>query len=220
MNKETELQNIYRNRFAGKISYRDKVWLLLCKHVFSKYVLEDTTVLDLGCGDGGFINNICAKTKWGLDLNPDCSKHLDLDVHFLQQDCSETWGVAAGSIDVVFTSNFFEHLNSKQLLGKILDETHRVLKTGGKLIAMGPNINILPGKYWDFWDHYIPLSEKSLSEALVNRGFRVDECIARFLPYTMVGKKEVPEVMIWLYLKVRFIWPVFGKQFLVVATKI
>ena len=50
---------------------------------------------------------------------------------------------------------------------------------------MGPNMKYLPGKYWDFWDHYIPLTETSLKEALVTRGFGVDVCIGRFLPYTM-----------------------------------
>jgi len=54
-------------------------------------------------------------------------------------------------------------------------------------VAMGPNIKYLSGLYWDFWDHYIPLTEASLKEALVVRGFTVDECFGRFLPYTMAS---------------------------------
>ena len=49
---------------------------------------------------------------------------------------------------------------------------------------MGPNIKYLPGEYWDFWDHYVPLSEASLKEALLTRDFGID--VRRQVPaYTM-----------------------------------
>ena len=34
------------------------------------------------------------------------------------------------------------------------------------MIALGPNIKYLPGSYWDFWDHFLCLTEMSLGEAL------------------------------------------------------
>jgi hypothetical protein len=57
---------------------------------------------------------------------------------------------------------------------------------------MGPNIKYLVGEYWDFWDHYLPLIEKSLSEGLINRGFEISECVGKFLPYTMVDQRPFP----------------------------
>ncbi len=57
---------------------------------------------------------------------------------------------------------------------------------------MGPNIKYLPGEYWDFWDHYVPLTEASLKEALTTRGFPVDVCLGRFLPYTMATGPRYP----------------------------
>jgi hypothetical protein len=84
---------------------------------------------------------------------------------------------------------------------------------------MGPNAKLVPGAYWDLWDHYIPLTESSLSEALENRGFRVDRQESAFLPYTMAGKRPTPLILIRLYLALPVAWPLFGKQFLVIASK-
>src|SRR5262249_39433524 len=134
-------------------------------------------------------------------------------------DCSAPWPLNQNSLDVVFTSNFFEHLPDKPALGRTLDEIRRCLKPGGRLIAMGPNIRYVPGAYWDFWDHYLPLTEKSLAEALDNRKFRLELSVDRFLPYTMTDGRQYPLVCLQLYLKLRWSWRFFGKQFLVVAAK-
>jgi SAM-dependent methyltransferase len=119
----------------------------------------------------------------------------------------------------VFTSNFFEHLPDKATLGKTLDQALRCLKPGGKLIAMGPNIKFLPGIYWDFWDHYLPLTEISLSEGLMTRGFEVTLCLDRFLPYTLARTRRYPLIFLKVYLRLKPAWRFFGKQFLVVAEK-
>ncbi|MEM0898019.1 MAG: hypothetical protein AAGJ79_14175 [Verrucomicrobiota bacterium] len=63
------------------------------------------------------------------------------------------------------------------------------------------------------------MTDLSLAEALELSGFRVVESFARFLPYTMVGKKPLPPFFLKLYLKMPFAWRFFGKQFLVIAEK-
>jgi hypothetical protein len=75
------------------------------------------------------------------------------------------------------------------------------------------------GSYWDYWDHFIPITDESMAEALSLKGFKVIEKLDRFLPYTMSGGKKPPLFAVKLYLKLRFVWSFFGKQFLVVAHK-
>lgn len=214
-----DLQRIYGARFSSSLDYRKKVWSVLVGDWFGKFVRPSDAVLDLGCGYGEFINAATCAQKFAMDLNPDAPQFLGAEVKFLQQDCSARWEVSDASLDVVFTSNFFEHLPDKAALDRTFDEIRRCLRPGGHLIAMGPNIKYLPGEYWDFWDHHVALTEASLKEALVTRGFDVRVCLPKFLPYTMASGPRYPAAFLRAYLKLPFLWAVFGKQFLVVASR-
>jgi SAM-dependent methyltransferase len=152
-----------------------------------------------------------------MDLNPESRQKLAPNIHFIAQDCSDEWPLGDCSLDVVFSSNFFEHLREKGDLRRTLNQVHPCRKPGGRLICMGPNIKYLPGKYWDFWDHYLPLTEQSLGEVLELVGFEVESCIARFVPYQMVRRKPAPLLLVRLYLKLPWTWHFFGQQFLVIA---
>ena len=216
---ESDLSLIYAQRFAANLDYRKRVWRVLIDSFFQQYVPRDATVLDLGCGYGEFINQVDADRKYAMDLNPDAPRYLTDNVEFIRQDCSQPWPVEEASLDVIFTSNFFEHLPDKAALGRTLDQAHGALRQGGRLVAMGPNIKLVPGSYWDFWDHYLPLTESSLSEALENRRFQINRKESAFLPYTMAGKRPAPLALISLYLATPWLWRFLGKQFLVVAVK-
>jgi Methylase involved in ubiquinone/menaquinone biosynthesis len=216
---QQELSKIYHRRFARTAAYRNKVWQVLTRDFFSRWIAPQAAVLDLGCGYGEFINNIRAGRKWAMDLNPDVSSHLAPDVRFLHQDCSVSWPLADGSLDVVFTSNFFEHLPDKTCLNRALRQVLRCLKPGGTLIALGPNIKFLHGEYWDFYDHHVYLTEASLGEALEVEGFKIDLLRPRFLPFTMVKSPEYPMFFVKLYLAIPWLWIIKGRQFLVVARK-
>lgn len=218
-NAPADLQRIYEARFHKNLDYRRAVWRVLIDDFFNSFVRPNDAVLDLGCGYGEFINQVHCGEKFAMDLNPDLPKRIAPDVKPILQDCSMPWALPDNHLDVVFTSNFFEHLPDKSTLGRILDEARRCLKPGGCLIAMGPNIKFVPGAYWDFWDHYLPLTETSLKEALENRGYEIERCVGRFLPYTMASGPQYPVALLRMYLKMAPAWRFFGKQFLVVARK-
>jgi SAM-dependent methyltransferase len=219
METSDKLQSIYANRFSSFEQRRYKVWKVLLVSFFSRWVKPHHHVLDLGCGYGEFINQVNADRKYGMDLNPATASKLNGDIGFLQQDCSTKWSLADASLDVVFTSNFFEHLPDKPALSRTLAEALRCLRPGGLIIAMGPNISAIGGRYWDFWDHYLPLTEKSLAEGLTLAGFEVEKVVPRFLPYTMVGSPDYPLWTLSCYLKLPIFWHFFGGQFLIVAKR-
>jgi SAM-dependent methyltransferase len=180
---------------------------------------ETSTVFDLGCGWGEFINAIRADKKYAMDLNPESPEHLKPEVIFLHQDCSAPWPLEEESLDVVFTSNFFEHLPSKDRLSLTVKEARRCLKKGGLIICMGPNIKYLGGAYWDFFDHCLPLSEASLEELMRLLGFREVNAVKKFLPYTMAKGNNLPIDLLRMYLKLPIFWSLIGRQFLVTARK-
>ncbi|HWA85169.1 MAG TPA: class I SAM-dependent methyltransferase [Opitutus sp.] len=215
-----ELQRIYEHRFTAMLHYRQRVWQTLVAGYFQRFVRPADAVLDLGCGYGEFINHVRCGEKFGMDLNPRSPEFLAPGVTFLAQDCSTRWALPDASLDVVFTSNFFEHLPDKKALRDTLLEASRCLKPGGKLIALGPNIKYVQGAYWDFWDHFLCLTERSLGEALENNGYQVILSHARFLPYSMVGAPRYPDFLLRLYLAAPALWKLFGRQFLVVATRL
>ena len=219
MTKQPELETIYSQRFAGREADRDRVWKVLTHHYFQRWVKPSDTVLDLGAGYCEFINNIIASRKIALDLNPATPLNAARDVQVVPQDVTQTWAVETHSVDVVFTSNFFEHLPSKQDLSHCLAEIYRVLRPGSRLIALGPNIRFCFDVYWDFFDHYLPLSDRSLVEASEIAGFETELIIPRFLPFTMHGKAPPPSYLVRWYLLLPLAWRILGKQFLLVARK-
>ena len=81
-----QLRQIYRTRFEKAHAYRRDVWSILCRDYFQKWISADSAVLDLGCGCGEFINQIIARKKFGMDLNPDSAAFLESGVTHLAQD--------------------------------------------------------------------------------------------------------------------------------------
>src|ERR1700679_242988 len=63
-----ELSKIYHRRFIRTAAYRNRVWQVLTREFFSRWVAPDAVVLDLGCGYGEFINNIPGGVKEGREL--------------------------------------------------------------------------------------------------------------------------------------------------------
>ena len=214
-----DLRLIYENRFGASADYRDRVWKILCRNFFQRYVPEDARILDVGAGWGEFINNVVAGQRMAMDLNPAVAERLESGVAFIQQDCCEPWALESGSLDVVFSSNFFEHLASKSALESTVSEACRCLKPGGAIMCLGPNIRYVGDRYWDFWDHHIPISDSSLAELLSLAGFTICEQIPRFLPFSMSTGFQPPLVLVALYLRCPMIWRIFGKQFLLVASR-
>jgi SAM-dependent methyltransferase len=215
---DRQLSELYRNRFPEQgLARKAQIWQVLCRHYFQRFIDPASTVADLACGYGEFINNIRAGRKIAIDLNADARDHLADDILFHQVSAAELSSVVDGEADVIFTSNFLEHLPDKATLESLLDQVRSALRPGGRFIIMGPNLRCLPGEYWDFYDHSLGLTDRSLSEVLTLKGFQVETCVGRFLPYTTQGALPTHPFLVRLYLGVPLVWRFFGKQFFIVA---
>jgi SAM-dependent methyltransferase len=217
---DKHLAELYRNRFPEQeLARKNAIWKVICANYFQQFVAPSDTVVDVACGYGEFINNIAAGEKIGVDLNPDSEQHLADDVRFISLSATELASQLSGQADVVFTSNFLEHLPDKKALERLLDEILLTLKPGGRYLIMGPNLRYLPGEYWDFYDHHLGLTDASLCEILAIKGFQVERCVDRFLPYTTQGALPTHPLLVRAYLSIPLAWRFLGKQFMIVARK-
>ncbi len=220
MAESQELAELYRIRFEREFLPRKRqIWQVLCRDFFQQFIDAEATVLDIACGYGEFINQVRAKSRIAIDLNPDTRDHLDADVEFHALSAGDVAKVGAARADVAFTSNFLEHLPDKAALDHFLEQVQTVLKPGGRYLILGPNLRYLPGAYWDFYDHHLGLTHLALTEALELKGFVIEQCIDRFLPYTTQGALPTHPLLVQLYLRLPVFWRLLGKQFFIVASK-
>ena len=216
----SDLAELYKIRFAeGQLPRKNEIWRVICQHFLQKLINPASTVVDIACGYGEFINNIVAERKIAVDMNPDTRAFLRSDVEFHQCNALQIDKELLGCADIVFTSNFLEHLPSKDVLNEFLQQVMSLLKPGGKYIILGPNLRYIPGLYWDFYDHHLGLTHLALIEALLMQGFKPEICIDRFLPYTTQNRLPNHPWLVWLYRQVPWIWKIMGQQFLIVVSK-
>jgi SAM-dependent methyltransferase len=211
---------LYSLRFdPAEKERKNRIWRVLCSSFFQRYVQADDTVLDLGAGYCEFINNISSRRRLALDVSEASRAHTAPGVEFIQGASTDLAMLADGTVDVVFASNFFEHLPSKQDLLTTLTEVRRVLRPGGRMLILQPNIRCVGGAYWDFFDHHLPLTERSLVEALRLAHLEPIEVRPRFLPFTTKSALPQHPFLVWLYLKVPWVHRFLGGQAWVVAIR-
>jgi SAM-dependent methyltransferase len=212
---------LYETRFAGVSQHqRAALWEVLCRKVLQPYVQPADTVVDLGAGFCELVNHIICEHKVAIDANSAVRSHAAPEVNVVVGDVAKVLKrIDSETVQVVFASNFFEHLTDKGVMLDILRQARRILVPGGRLVVIQPNIRVAYKEYWDFFDHHIPLSDRSLGEALQWAGFEIERMEPRFLPHTTKNRLPKAPWMLRLYLALPPLRWIFGKQMLAVARK-
>jgi SAM-dependent methyltransferase len=213
------IERVYERRFSGADADRkDDIWREIVRYL-QRYVGDEATVMDVACDRGHFIRHIGARERWAADLR-DVSQFLPPDVRFVQSDgVSLANHVPLNHFDAIFMSNYLEHLDSGDLVIEQFRTLRRLLKPGGRVIVLQPNIRLVGDAYWDFIDHKVPLTEKSLSEAAELAGFCTKTLITRFLPYTTKSRFPQHPLLVRAYLAFRPGWLLLGRQTLYVGER-
>ena len=151
MNKQEYYRQQYRRL---KPKWLDS--LNLYRNLIDSYTTSETRILDVGCGHGDFLKPVHAKTLHGYGLDPD--KEALAKNTFIKNK-------TVGTVEKLpFESNFFDLVISAWVLEHLPDpkkafqEIFRVLKPGGKVIFLTPNvwnynvwiIRLIPEKFHDF----------------------------------------------------------------------
>ena len=218
---EAALGPLYAGRWSGEeCAAKSRLWKVLCDHFLARYVPEGGTVVDLGAGYCGFINSVRAARRVALDLNPDTAAAAEpgVEVHLAPIERVDDV-LGPESADLAFASNVFEHMRGPDALLRALGAVRRVLRPGGRLLVLQPNVRWVGAAFWDFIDHTLPLTERGMAEALAVAGFRVEECRSKFLPYTVDRRLPLWETLARLYLALPPAQWAFGKQMFLVARR-
>ena len=195
------------------------MWKILCNNFFQKYIPKTSIVLDIACGYCEFLNNINAKKKIGIDLNPNSKLYANSDVEIINGETNNMQSITEENIDVVFVSNFFEHITKEKII-ETIKEIRRVLKKNGRLLILQPNIRYCYKDYWMFFDHITPIDDRALIEVLEINGFKIIECKSKFLPFTTKSRYPKLFFLLKVYLSITILHKIFGQQSFIYAEKI
>ena len=218
---EQVVDDLYRQRFPAEVrTRRDAVWEVLCDFWLSRYVPADARVLEVGAGYCEFINNIRAAVRIAVDVNPETRLHAAPDVTVHEVGAEElTRVVPAGSCDVAFMSNFLEHCRTRDQVLDVLRQVRLALRPGGKVLILGPNFSACVRDYFDYYDHYLPLTDRAVVEAVRLAGLEPVEVRPRTLPFSFRSRLPSWPWLVRLYLRLPLAWGLFGAQFFVVAER-
>lgn len=217
-----DIKKIYEARFTTYERIRkNELWEILCHDYLQAFVKPADKVVDVGAGHCEFINNIKAGKKIAVDMNSDCRKFAAKNVTVKISSVKKLKNIFTdNSLDIVFMSNLLEHLDNKEDVFRLLSESYAVLRRGGSLLVMQPDISRVGHEYWDYFDHKVPITSTSLMEVMTAIGFRISHLHDPFLPYTTKTRFfPLWPSLLRLYIKLPFLHPFFGKQFFVVAEK-
>jgi SAM-dependent methyltransferase len=142
---ESIVDKVYpENRLFGFTREDGTTHFLTRVHALLK---SDSTVLDVGCGRGQFVEDPCAfrrdlrrlggaeRQVIGIDVDPAAATNPMLD-EFRLIDDPHRWPVADTAIDLVYSDYVLEHIQEPD---SFFAEAARVLRPGGYLCLRTPN---------------------------------------------------------------------------------
>ncbi len=213
-------KQLYSNRFTDQeLRQQRAYWIPICRYLESFFSAKGA-VLDLGAGYCHFINSVHAAVKYALDVNEEnLKKYAAPDVQIITESGNNLAAFSDGALDTVFASNVYEHFRTREDVLHSFAEVHRVLRPGGRFVVMQPNFAYCAREYFDFFDHRLEFTHRSIAEGLQVTDFDLVKVVDRFLPFTSKSKLPKAAWLVALYLHLPPAWKLFGAQMLVVAEK-
>jgi 2-polyprenyl-3-methyl-5-hydroxy-6-metoxy-1,4-benzoquinol methylase len=161
---------------ARKIALKSKTKLI------RKYSSVETgTLLDIGCGTGYFMRNVCNK-KWivtGIEKSAQVREYAHEKFGLNIQDSEYLFEIPDKTKNIITMWHVLEHIEK---LNATMENLHRVLKDNGTVFIALPNKESVDARYykknWAAYDvprHLWHFSPKDLETFAAKHNFRVEK---------------------------------------------
>jgi ubiquinone/menaquinone biosynthesis C-methylase UbiE len=216
---ESDAASAYFSTRLAHDPRRGEVWRHVTAHL-QQWIGPGSRVLELGAGWCDFANQLAASGRAdevvALDADATVERAAGPGVTPVVGDCTDLSRFEDARFDVVFASNLVEHLD-RAAAERLVDESRRVLRPGGRLLLLQPNFRLAPGRYFDDYTHVSIWTDQSLGDFLRSRGWALEAVRARFLPLTLKSRGACLTFLVPWYLRSP-VKPLAG-QMLVVARR-
>lgn len=149
----------------------------LTRYLSERYLAghRGARLLDLGCGRGEFLHGFAQEgfDAVGFDRSRPGAPRFSEPVVVGDY---ERGGLpfADGEFSVLFNKSVFEHVRD---ISPLLNECHRVLAPGGRLVSLVPDWTAQWRHFFDDWTHVRPFTLTGLRECVQSHGFEIKEAV-------------------------------------------
>jgi SAM-dependent methyltransferase len=189
------------NPYSGAYPYlreRAHVWCEIARYV-RRDVPDAKVAVELGPGYCDFINAFPAERKLAFDLNPEMRAYAAAEVDLRIEDASHLGDLAPGSVDLIFASNFLEHLEPSEV-EQLLSGARKALSERGRLILLQPNHRLCADHYFDDPTHKTIFDDRNIGDWLTRCGLRPHRIVPGLLPFSMKSRLPKWPLLVRLYL--------------------
>lgn len=193
------------------------VWGVLNEYL-SRWIPAGGRVLEIGAGYCDWINGVRAASRVAVDVWPELPRWSAPGVEARVLDAATALpSLGRGAFDAVLASNVLEHFEP-DAAARMVEDVASLLAGGGRFVIIQPNFRYAYRRYFDDYTHRSIFTDVSLPALLRSRGFQIERCMPRFLPYSIKGARApIRPWLIRAYLRSPF-KPLAG-QMLIVARK-
>jgi SAM-dependent methyltransferase len=165
------LKTIYSEQRTPKTEYPNKLVIYL----MTRFRLQPNgKILEIGSGRGDFINEFYSLKMECFAIDRENDEHLKREIIFEKTDLeNEPIPYSDDFFDVVYHKSVLEHFYSPH---KIMQESIRVLKPGGKLVFLVPDWETQWKTFYEDITHCRPYTLQAVRDLLVIYG--LEEIVA------------------------------------------
>jgi SAM-dependent methyltransferase len=163
---------------------RETVWRVIADHL-RPWIRPEDHVIEIGAGYCQWINAVRAARRLAVDQWPDFPAHAAAGVETcVMNAATDLPTLGSGRFDVALASNVLEHF-LPDTAAAVVGHVSALLRPHGRFIVVQPNFRYAYRHYFDDYTHRSVFTHVSLSNLLRSRGFRIEVCHPRFLPYSL-----------------------------------